>query len=415
MPEREATLSMHLAALEADFPQKNARLHAYLEEPERFERLRRAAAGIDAGEPGPLRGQLLAVKDIFHVDGLPTRAGSRLPIRELAGREASSVTKLKEAGMLVVGKSVTTEFAYFAPGPARNPHNPAHTPGGSSSGSAAAVAAGLADLALGTQTIGSILRPASFCGVAGFKPSHGRIPADGVIPLAPSFDHVGLFGRSAAAITPAAALLCSDWANASASDQKPVLAVANGEYLRQADEEMLARFEEEVAKLQRAGYWVRRLDPFGDLGAIRQRHQLVLAAEATATHAGWFREHSHLYHPRTVALIREGRAIAHRALENARAAALNLRHTLSTQMRIHAIDLWLTPGAPGAAPAGLLNTGDPIMSLPWTQAGLPSLGLPAGKNAAGLPLGIQLVADFGGDESLLAWGADIEAALAEPA
>lgn len=411
MPEREATLSMHLATLEADFAQKNARLHAYLDEPGRFERLSRAAASAD----GPLSGQFLAVKDIFHVDGLPTRAGSRLPARELAGREASSVTKLREAGMLVVGKSVTTEFAYFAPGPARNPHNLAHTPGGSSSGSAVAVAAGLADLALGTQTIGSIIRPASFCGVVGFKPSYGRIPADGLIPLAPSLDHVGLLARRLATIAPAAALLCTEWEAGPPSKEKPVLSVAAGEYLRQANDEMLARFEQSVARLQQAGYWVRRMDPFRGLDSIKQRHQRILAAEAAATHAAWFHDFAHLYHARTAALIREGQGISEAVLAEATREAFDFRQTLSTLMDIHAIDLWISPAALGAAPQGIQTTGDPAMNLPWTQAGMPSLALPVGENAAGLPLGIQLAADFGRDEDLLAWGADIEAVLTEPA
>ena len=143
-----------------------------------------------------LGARVIAVKDIFHVEGLPTRAGSRLPAAELGGPEAESVQALKRAGGLVLGKTISTEFAYFASGPTRNPHDPRHTPGGSSSGSAAAVAAGYCPLALGTQTIGSISRPASFCGVVGYKPTYGRISTAGVIPLSPSLDHVGIFSAS---------------------------------------------------------------------------------------------------------------------------------------------------------------------------------------------------------------------------
>ena len=151
------------------------------------------------------------MKDIFHVKGFLTRAGSGLPVDLLTGPEAESVTQLKQAGALILGKTVTTEFAYFAPGPTRNPRNPAHTPGGSSSGSAAAVGAGLCPLALGTQTIGSILRPASFCGVVGFKPSFGRISSAGVIPFAVSLDHIGFFTQDVAGATLAAAVLCKNW------------------------------------------------------------------------------------------------------------------------------------------------------------------------------------------------------------
>ncbi|MCW5878005.1 MAG: amidase [Anaerolineales bacterium] len=411
MPEKESTLSMHLSALEADFAQKNAQLHAYVAEDGRFERLHKAAAQLPA-EDSPLHGKLLAVKDIFHVAELPTQAGSRLPARALKGPQASSVSNLKNAGMLVVGKSVTTEFAYFAPGPARNPHNPAHTPGGSSSGSAVAVAAGLADLALGTQTIGSVVRPASFCGVAGFKPSYGRIATDGLIPLAPSLDHVGLFARTTSSLAPAAAILCADWAADTQKSEKPILAVPAGAYLQQASPEMLAHFEKAVTKLQQAGYWVRRMDPFTDLDSIQRRHQLILAAEAAATHAAWFHDFAHLYYARTAALIREGQGISDSALNKARREAFDFRQTLNTLMDIHAIDLWLSPAALGPAPKGIQSTGDPSMNLPWTQAGLPSLALPAGKNALGLPMGIQLAADFGRDEDLLAWGSEIESALA---
>ncbi len=139
----------------------------------------------------PLFGIPIGIKDIFHVNGFSTHAGSRLPPKQLMGEEAKCVSDLKKAGALILGKTVTTEFAYFEPGPTMNPHNPNHTPGGSSSGSAAAVAAGLCPLALGSQTIGSIIRPASFCGVVGYKPSYDRISRDGVIPVSPSLDHIG--------------------------------------------------------------------------------------------------------------------------------------------------------------------------------------------------------------------------------
>ena len=167
----------------------------------RFERLRLetealTARSSDQAKPPSLPGPSVGVKDIFRVDGMPTQAGSRLPGSEFQGEQAETVTQLKNAGNLVLGKTVTTEFAYFTPGPTRNPHNPDHTPGGSSSGSAAAVAAGFCDLALGTQTIGSIIRPASFCGVIGFKPTYDRVSRSEVIPLSPSLDHVGFFASN---------------------------------------------------------------------------------------------------------------------------------------------------------------------------------------------------------------------------
>src|SRR5439155_19212153 len=166
-------------------------------------------------------------KDIMRVDGLPTTGGSRLPPEALAGPESACVTGLRQAGALILGKTVSTEFAYFGPGPTRNPHNPAHTPGGSSSGSAAGVAAGLCPLALGTQTVGSIIRPAAFCGVVGFKPSHNRISTAGVIPLSVSVDHIGIFAANVAGIALTASVLAQDW-RAERSARQPVLGVPEG-------------------------------------------------------------------------------------------------------------------------------------------------------------------------------------------
>ena len=192
----ELDLRQRLDEVAAHFDEREARVLSLMPEPNRFERLHRDAEALLAQYREPasrpaLFGALLGVKDVFRVDGFETRAGSRLPPSTFAGPEASSVTRLRHAGALLLGKTVSTEFAYFAPGPTRNPHDPERTPGGSSSGSAAAVGAGLCDATLGTQTIGSVTRPASFCGVVGFKPSFGRVPTDGIIPLAPGLDHVG--------------------------------------------------------------------------------------------------------------------------------------------------------------------------------------------------------------------------------
>ena len=176
----ELSISDYVDHLEARFQEVEPLIEAFVPEPDRFARLRRDAATLLERYPAPesrppLFGIAVGVKDIFHVKGFTTRAGSQVSPELLQGPEAAVVTALRNAGALILGKTVTTEFAYFAPGPTRNPHNPAHTPGGSSSGSAAAVAAGLCPLALGTQTIGSIIRPASFCGVVGYKPSYDRV------------------------------------------------------------------------------------------------------------------------------------------------------------------------------------------------------------------------------------------------
>src|SRR5947209_3973031 len=191
-------------------------IQALVPEPDRRSRLLSEATALQKRFPDPqsrppLYGILLGVKDIFSVDGFPTHAGSQLPPELFEGREASCVTRLREAGVLLLGKTISTEFAYFEPGPTRNPHNLKHTPGGSSSGSAAAVAAGFCPLALGTQTIGSVVRPAAFCGVVGFKASYGRIATDGLISCAASLDTIGFFTQDVAGIALVAPLLCNDW------------------------------------------------------------------------------------------------------------------------------------------------------------------------------------------------------------
>ncbi len=182
-------------------------LHALLPETDRRMRLRADAQALQARFPDPatrppLYGVPVSIKDVFFVDGFPTRAGSNLPAEVFVGAEAPCVTMLREAGAIILAKTVSTEFAYFEPGPTRNPHNLAHTPGGSSSGSAVAVVVGFCPLALGTQTIGSTIRPAAFCGVVGFKPSYGRIPTDGIIPCSPSEVHTHWFAQYASLYRP---------------------------------------------------------------------------------------------------------------------------------------------------------------------------------------------------------------------
>src|SRR5580704_17028032 len=240
---------------------EDPQVHAFVAEPGRRARLLAAAAGLATRSAGSERkpalyGVVAGIKDVIRVDGLPTRAGSRLPAETLAGPQAHAVDRLLAAGALVAGKTVTAEFAVIAPGPTRNPRAPGHTPGGSSSGSAAAVAAGMVPLALGTQTIASVIRPAAYCGVPGFRPTRGRISPDGVIPFAPSLDVVGCFAADAARLTRAAAVLCDDWRPA-ANPGRPVLGIPAGRYLDRASPVALSAFAGHVAVLSAAGYVVR--------------------------------------------------------------------------------------------------------------------------------------------------------------
>lgn len=374
------------------------------------ERVEAEAAVLAERYPDPevrpsMYGVPVGVKDIFHVTGLPTRAGSTLPPGELTGRQAAVVTALREAGAVVLGKTVTTEFAYFEPGPTRNPNDLSHTPGGSSSGSAAAVAAGMCPLALGTQTIGSTVRPATFCGIVGLKPSYGRVPLDGVIDLAPSVDHVGLFTQDVPGVRRAVAACVDDWEPVEDTD-KPVLGIPDGAYLAQATEVGIDCFEANIEKLKAAGYEVRRVKAFDDIEAVNDRHGTLVAAEAALTHHEWFGEYGDRYAESTAELIGDGRAVSVESLAEARRSRLILRDALDETASAHALDVWVSPGAPGPAPEGLRSTGDPVMNLPWTHAGLPAVSIPAGTYD-GLPVGLQCVAQFGDDERLLAWAEGI--------
>lgn len=388
-------------------------VRALLPEAGRRERLLEAAEALQRRYPDlatrpALYGIPLGVKDIYNVDGFDTRAGSGLPPSLFAGPEAAAVRVLREAGALVLGKTVTTEFAASEPGPTTNPHNAAHTPGGSSSGSAAAVAAGYTPLALGSQTIGSVVRPAAFCGVAGFKPSYGRVSLAGVVPYAPSVDHAGWFTPEAADLALVASLLMPDWrAVMPDSNDLPVLGIPDGPYLARAADEGRAALERQAAALSAGGYTVRRVATFDDFDAVYERHQQLTKAELAATHAPWFDEFEALYRPRTVALIQAGRAVDAAVLEATRASRSRLRGDLEAAMNANGIDLWISPPACGAAPAGIDSTGDPVMNLPWTHAGLPTLSLPAGVNREGLPLGLQCSGRFGADEWLLHWAPGI--------
>jgi len=403
---------------EARFEMEEPRVRAFLPEEGRFERLREQARSLLAraewSERRPaLFGVLVGVKDIFHVDGFETQAGSRLPAEALRGMEAESVSRLKAAGALVLGKTVTTEFAYFSPGPTRNPHNLDHTPGGSSSGSAAAVAAGLCTLTLGTQTIGSILRPAAFCGVVGMKPTYERISREGVIPLSPSLDHVGFFTRNVAEAMQAARILYRDWREPAAPAGRPVLGIPLGPYLESATEGALVHFRSVCQSLAEDGYELWEVEVMPDFAEIRARHDLILAAEAAIVHAAWFRQYEDLYAPRTAELIRRGQAVSESELAAALDGCGRLRAGLQALMEAQQIDLWISPSTPGPAPRGLESTGDPVMNLPWTQAGLPALNLPAGKAEGGLPLGLQVTGRWSQDETLLAWAEALERVLSQ--
>jgi len=396
--------------------QVDPQVQAFLPEPDRRRRLHAAADELLATFPKPADRPLLfgipvGVKDILHVNGFVTRAGTEVPPEHFAGEEAVSVRRLRDAGALIAGKTVTTEFAYFEPGPTRNPHNLLHTPGGSSSGSAAAVAAGLVPLAVGTQTIGSVIRPAAFCGVVGFKPTLRRIPTAGILYFSRTLDQIGLFTQDVAGMEMAASSLCEEWEDVHLrEDDIPVLGVADGPYLCQATPEALTAFKRQLERLETEGYTVWHVPTLLDIKEINQWHRRLVFAEFAREHMTLYARFGHLYRPRTVEIIELGKQVSDAELSDLRGRCIELRDRLEKQMQQAGIDLWVAPAAPGPAPAGLHSTGDPNMNLPWTTVGFPVLTVPAGK-VYDLPVGFQMAARLGDDELLLAWAKEIETVL----
>ncbi len=396
----------------------NPHIRAVLPDPRQRERLAAEARALrerwpEPADRPPLFGALALVKDIFNVDRMPTRAGSAVPPESFSGREADAVERLRRAGALILGKTVTTEFAFFAPGATANPHNREHTPGGSSSGSAAAVAAGVGTLALGSQTVGSVIRPASFCGVVGYKPSFDRIPTGGMLYFSRSVDHVGYFTATASdALLAASALLIGWRAGEDAEAARPRIGIPRGPYLEQADNAMLELLDRAAARLGERGFDLQLAPTLGDIAEINQRHNRLTAYEFAAEHEERYARYGTMFRHESAALYERGRKIDRAAAEQGRAGRIQLRQQLHERMDRAGIDLWLCPAAVGAAPRGLASTGDPAMNLPWTHAGMPAISLPYGE-VEGLPLGLQLVGRFGRDEALLGQAVQVESALAD--
>ncbi len=379
-----------------------------------------------SGRPiGPLHGVPVAVKDIFDTADMPTERGSPLYAGRAPSRDSAVVARLRAAGAVILGKTVTTEFAFLTPGKTRNPHNPEHTPGGSSSGSAAAVASGMAPLALGSQTNGSTIRPAAFCGIVGFKPTHGVIPRSGMLQTSRTLDHVGVFARTIDDI----ALLAEELAGYDDSDPDtrqraripfaataaaepplpPMLAFVKTPIWERADDDTRAGFAELIAAL---GDRVEEVELFPSAAEAWSWQRAIMEAEMAANLEREYDNGRDMLSEGLRRQIERGREV--RAVDYQRAlsriAPLNESFCELFEQRYDAI---LTPAAPGAAPRGLNTTGDPSFCTLWTYCGMPALSLPLLQAANGLPIGVQLVGARDADARLLRTAKWLAAKLVE--
>ncbi len=370
---------------------------------------------VQQEEPlGLLTGAPVGLKDIFYTAGLLTTAGSKIYADFVPDYDATSVVRLKDAGAVILGKTVTTEFATSDPSPTRNPWNSAHTPGGSSSGSAAAVAARMIPAALGSQTGGSTLRPAAYNGIVGLKASYGRISRYGVIPVSWCLDHVGILVRS----VEDAALLLQALAGYDAhdpgalaepvgayltavleSDTAPRIGVLRGYFADHADAETVQHTDAVTQQLCRAGATIQEVALPPSFETVLAAHRVVMKVEMAAFHADMFATQREQYRPNIRQSIEAGLVIS--GVDYLRAQRLRRRFQDELAQTFQNLDVLLTPATPAPAPRDLTTTGDASFQAPWTYAGVPAIALPSGLSQAGMPMGIQLIAPMLEEECLL--------------
>ena len=372
---------------------------------------RRIAAGdpdvqawVEVSPQDPLADGLLdgipfGVKDIFETRGLATEFGSALYAGRKGVVDAPVVSALRRTGAVLLGKTRTTAFASFDPAATRNPRFPGHTPGGSSSGSAAAVAAGMVPFALGTQTLGSVLRPASFCGICGFKPSFGLLSFEGALPFAPSLDTVGLFTATAADM---AELWSRGFGGRFLADLHRA-ALLCGEGIP-VEDPMRHALTAAVERLRAGGVSVDEIPPPRGWDRLLSAAQTINRYEGARSHRARFEEFGDRIGPKLAALVRDGLRLTPAEYEDARA------HVEQMKLAVNSI-FWdypviLTPAAAGRAPAGLDSTGDPSHNAPWTALGVPAISVPLPVD--GGPLGVQMTAAWGRDDALVAVAAQLE-------
>ena len=365
------------------------------------------ARSVDGrGRPPPLHGLPVGIKDIIDTADAPTECGTPLYRGRRPTRDAACVASLRSSGGVVLGKTVTTELAFFAPGPTRNPRNPAHTPGGSSSGSAAAVADCMVPAALGTQTAGSIIRPAAYCGIVGFKPSHGLLSMEGIHPFAPSLDTLGVLVREVVDVAPLLGALGAP-VDVTPLTRPPRIGLWRSAQWPHASPAMQARLEEMTTALARAGATVRELDPLPDEARLSEDQALIMAAEAVRSFEAL--RPTGALSPQLSGLLDRGDAADPAEIDAAKIRAGQA--WIAMNRALSGLDALLTPSAPGEAPEGLASTGDPVFNRVVTWLGFPAVSLPAGTGPSGLPLGVQLVGAPLAEATLLAVASWTEARL----
>ena len=372
----------------------------------------RARAAAAAARPGPLRGIPIGVKDVLDTADMPSQYGSPIWAGWRPRADSAPVALARNAGGVTIGKTVTTEFATRTPGKTRNPVNPGHTPGGSSSGSAAGVGAGLFPLAYGTQTAGSVIRPAAFCGVVGYKPTFGTISRIGMKIMSDSLDTIGVMARTVADCALfAGAVSGRDMGDPdSKPDRAPRIGICQSPAWPVAAPETRALLERVTSALSRAGAAVTPRELPDSFSALTDAHPIVMNAES-ARALTWELTH----HPEQLSeTLRErmqfGLNQTEAALRDAYAVFESTR--LAFPDVLDDLDVLVTPSAPGEAPKGLEWTGDPAFNAIWTSLHVPCVTVPAGSGPNGLPLGIQIVGKRGDDRVVLAWARWVEAAIA---
>jgi len=350
---------------------------------------------------GALHGVPLAMKDIIDTEDMPTQYGSPIYRGHVSSRDAACVATLRAAGAIILGKTVTTEFATFSPGKTRHPHKWAHTPGGSSSGSAAAVADWHVPVAFGTQTAGSILRPAAYCGVIGYKPTFGRFNYDGIKLTSFSLDTLGFMTNYFEDLHLISGVLTGlgRARSSNVAGQAPRIGVCRTPWWDRGTGEMHRVFEETVSKLNRAGAMVNevKLPSYFD-GAVDAQH-VIMTFENAICLRHEYTHHREQLTPKLRGLIEDGLRWTPSQVQDARVLIRRCRAHIESLFT--GLDVLITPTAPDAAPLGIDATGDPIFERMWTAIGSPCVGWRTGSGSSGLAIGVQAVGAIGADDSLI--------------